>query len=148
MNTTNMSDKKPGVSDYLKAGLLAGAIAATVNILIYLALVLFGGPDWVTVIIVSILIASVLPNFLASLAYYGLSRLTKKWAYPLLVLGVLAFVLISILPHLGIGPAPSSALSLLPEGFDLVTVPLHIVFGLSAILIVPKLISKISSPMQ
>jgi hypothetical protein len=31
-------------------------------------------------------------------------------------------------------------LAALPEGFELVTVPLHIVFGLTAVLIMPRLI--------
>ena len=131
------------ISLFLKAGGLAGLIAAGLNILIYIGLVLFGGHQWEFLIVISILIASLLPNLLAGLAYFGVYRL-DKWAVPILTIGVTAFVLISILPHFGIGPAPSPALSMLPAGFDRITVPLHIVFGLSAILIMPRLVVKMS----
>lgn len=126
---------------FLRAGIIAGVAAAGINILIYLSLVFFGGHNWTWMIVLSILFASLLPNLLAALAYFVLSRLTK-FAFPLLVAGVVGFVLVSILPHLGIGPAPSPALSQLPAGFDLITVPLHIIFGLSAILIMPRLATK------
>ncbi len=125
----------------LHAALMAGAAAAIVNILIYLIMIAVGGHDWSVMIMVSILMASLLPNLIAAVAYYGLSRLTDK-ARPILTIGVAAFVLISILPHLGIGPAPSPALAALPEGFDLLTVPLHIVFGLTAVTVMPWLASK------
>jgi hypothetical protein len=130
-----------GIQRYLKAGLIAGLAAAIVNIIIYSGLVGLGGHDWVIVVAVSILAASLLPNLLAALVYVVLSRLTQ-YARPLLTIAVTAFVLVSILPHLGIGPAPSPALAALPERFDLVTVPLHIVFGLTAVFIMPWLVKK------
>ena len=124
-----------------RAGLAAGAAAAVVNIIIYLIMIGVGGHEWSVMIMGSILIASLLPNLIAALAYYGLARLTAK-ARLLLTIGVAAFVLISILPHLGIGPAPSPALAALPEGFDLLTVPLHLVFGATAVFIMPWLAAR------
>ena len=122
----------------LRAGFLSGLVASSINLLIYCFLILKGGHALDSTIILSIFVASLLPNLLAAFAYLGLSNLTTR-ALLLTRTGVVVFVLTSILPHLGIGPAPSPALSLLPEGFDLITVPLHIVFGLTAIVIMPKL---------
>ena len=134
---------KPSLSliNFLKAGTYAGLAAAILNILIYLTIIFIGGYEWNAIIVISILVASLLPNLLAALAYLALSYFTDK-ARPLLTMAVVVFVLISILPHLGIGPAPSPALSLLPEGFDIVTVPLHIVFGLTAIFVMPRLVAR------
>jgi hypothetical protein len=125
----------------LTAGLVAGLAAGVLNIVIYLVMIAFGGHDWSFLIVGSILIASLLPNLLAALAFFVLARLTK-FARPIMTLGVVAFVLISVLPHLGIGPAPSPALAALPEGFDLLTVPLHLVFSLTAILLMPWLVKR------
>ena len=136
-----------GILDFLKAGLYAGLVAAALNILIYLVITMLGGYAWALVIVISILVASLLPNLLAALAYFGLSYVTDK-ARLLLTVGVIVFVLISVLPHLGVGPAPSPALSMLPEGFDIITVPLHIVFGLTAIFVMPRLLTRTSSPLE
>jgi hypothetical protein len=126
---------------YLKAGLVAGLVAAVLNVVIYSVLVVVGGHSWAGIVAGSILAASLLPNLLAAVLYFGLSRLTRQ-ARLFLTIGVTAFVLVSILPHLGVGPAPSPALAALPEGFALVTVPLHIVFGLTAVLIMPRLVGN------
>jgi hypothetical protein len=136
----NEKNSRP-IHTYLKAGLLAGGAAALLNILIYLVIMRAGGHGFSGLIIGSILVASLLPNLLAALAYLVLSRLTR-FSRPVLTLGITAFVLISILPHLGIGPAPSPALAALPDGFDLITIPLHIVFGLTAVFIMPWLVDK------
>jgi hypothetical protein len=127
--------------NYWQAGLLAGVVAAILNVVLYLIMIGMGGHDWALVIVGSILVASLLPNLIAALAYYGLGRLTRR-PRPLLTIAVGVFVLISVLPHLGIGPAPSPALEALPEGFDLLTIPLHIVFGLTAVFIMPWLVAK------
>jgi len=126
---------------YMKAGLLAGLVAAVLNNLLYIIIINIVGKTWVLAVAVSILVASLIPNLLAALLYFGLSRLTHR-ARHILTIAVGIFVLISILPHLGIGPAPSSALEVLPEGFELVTIPLHIVFGLTAITLIPWLAAK------
>jgi hypothetical protein len=134
---------KPIVSGqkYWKAGLIAGLVAAFLNIFIYLIMITIGGHYWDLMTAGSILVASLLPNLLAALFYFVLSYLTRR-ARTLLTIVVIMFVVISVLPHLGIGPAPSPALSALPEGFVLLTVPLHIVFGLAAIFIMPWLVAK------
>ncbi len=126
---------------YVTAGLLAGLAAALLNIVIYLVVAGAGGHGLELVVVGSILVASLLPNLLAALLYFILSRLTRH-ARPLLTLAVAAFVVVSVLPHLGIGPAPSPALAALPAGFDLVTIPLHLVFGLTAILVMPRLVDR------
>lgn len=126
---------------FLKAGLIAGLVSAVLNNIIYLIMIAVGDHRWMPVIAVSILVASFLPSLLASIAYFLLSRFTQR-AWLIMTMGIVAFVLISILPHLGVGPAPSPALAALPEGFDLVTVPLHIVFGLAAIFLMPWLVAR------
>ncbi len=135
---------KLDVSHYLKAGLMAGVAAALINVVIYLIVIAIGGHQWAVPVVGSILVASFLPNLIAALGYFGLSRFTNK-ARLILTVAVLLFVLISLLPHLGIGPAPSPALDALPEGFDLVTIPLHLVFGLTAVTLMPWLVRDRSS---
>lgn len=130
---------------FLVGGLLAGLAAVILNILIYLIAITVGGHRWDLVTVGSILLASLLPNLLAAVAFYALARLTH-WARLLLTIGVGLFVLVSVLPHLGVGPAPSPALAALPEGFDLVTVPLHFAFGLTAILLMPWLVERRQTP--
>lgn len=101
----------------LLTGLYAGFVAASLNILIYLTIIWIGGYDSEMVVFLSILVASLLPNLLAAVAYYSLLRITTK-ARSLFTIGVGIFLLVSILPHVGVGPPPSPALSLLPENFD------------------------------
>ena len=125
-----------GIWRYIAAGLLAGAAAVLLNNIIYLIMTALGGFAWDLLTAGSIVAASLLPNLLAALAFFALTRFTDR-ARLILTLGVLVFVLVSVAPHLGIGPPPSPALAALPDGFDLVTIPLHIVFGLTAILIIP-----------
>ena len=139
-NTSTIS-RFSEILTYLKAGLLAGIVAAIINNIIYAVMITVGGFAWIPLIAVSILVASFLPNLIASVAYFILSLFSKQ-AYLLLAVGIIIFVLISVLPHLGIGPAPSPALAALPEGFDLVTVPLHVVFGFTAILLMPWLAKR------
>lgn len=138
---SNVSTNPSTLTSYLKAGVIAGIVSAVLNNIIYLIMITVGGYEWVFMIAVSILVASFLPNILASIALWGLSKITHL-ARPILTIGIVVFVLISVLPHLGIGPAPSPALAALPEGFDLVTVPLHLVFGLTAIVLIPWLVAK------
>ncbi len=130
-----------GLLRYLAAGILAGLASAVLNNIIYLFVINLGGHDWVPVVAISILAASFLPNLAAAVAYFILAMITQR-ARALLTIGITAFVLISILPHLGIGPAPSPALAALPEGFDLVTVPLHIVFGVTAVTLMPWYVNR------
>ncbi len=101
----------------LSIGLYAGFVAASLNILIYLTIIWIGGYDSEMVVFLSILVASLLPNLLAAVAYYSLLRITTK-ARSLFTIGVGIFLLVSILPQVGVGPPPSPALSLLPENFD------------------------------
>jgi hypothetical protein len=130
-----------GIGRHLAAGLLAGTAALILNNIIYLIMTAIGGFDWDLLTAASIVLASLLPNLIAALAFFGLTRFTQR-ARLLLTVGVIAFVLVSVLPHLGIGPPPSPALEALPDGFDLVTIPLHIVFGLTAIVIIPWFVER------
>lgn len=129
------------LSAYLRAGMLAGIGAALLNVVIYTIMVFASEYDMEPVVAGSIVAASLLPNLLAAVVYFFLRRFISP-ARLVLTAGILIFVLVSILPHLGIGPAPSPALSVLPEGFDLFTVPLHLVFGLSGIFLMPWLIER------
>ena len=137
---SNMKDNGT-FSLYLKAGLAAGSAAALVNILIYLLLTAFGGHHWSILILGSVFVASFVPNLLAAAIYAILSRLVRP-ARTVLSVGIALFVLVSILPHLGIGPAPSGALAALPDGFDLLTIPLHLVFGLTALFLMPWIVAR------
>jgi hypothetical protein len=130
-----------GIGRHLAAGLLAGTAAFILNNIIYLIMTAIGGFDWDLLTAASIVLASLLPNLIAALVFFGLTRFTKR-ARLLLTVGVIVFVLVSVLPHLGIGPPPSPALEALPDGFDLVTIPLHIVFGLTAIVIIPWFVER------
>jgi len=142
MSAAHSTTQTPQFIRYLKAGLLAGIASAIVNNILYALLVVLGGHTWQPVVAVSVLVASFLPSLLASVVYFVLKRVIPTYARIILTVAVVAFVLISILPHLGIGAAPSEALSLLPAGFDIVTVPLHIVFGLAATVLMPWLAAR------
>ena len=133
--------KDYGLSRYLTAGLLTGLIAGVINIITYLILIGLGGFAWDLLTVASIAVASLVPSLLGALVLFGLSRFLKKpriW----FSLVVVVLVMVSVLPHLGIGPPPSPALAALPEGFDLMTIPLHFTAGLLAIFILPWLVTR------
>ncbi len=100
----HQSIQAAGIWRYLGAGLLAGAAAVLLNNIIYLIMTALGGFPWDLLTAGSILVASLLPNLLAALAFFALARFTGR-ARLFLTLGVLVFVLVSVAPHLGIGPA-------------------------------------------
>ncbi|HSH03646.1 MAG TPA: hypothetical protein VLL52_14090 [Anaerolineae bacterium] len=128
---------------YLQAGLLAASAAALLNLTIYLTMMLTTNNPIDPLTLGSILIASFLPNLIATLALFTLTRwLPIPHARPLYTLGITLLVLSSILPHLGIGPAPSPALAALPPGFNLMTIPLHLIGGLFAIFVIPYLLNR------
>ena len=133
------SQKPAAIRHFLRAGLIAGFVAAIINIAIYSIMMAANGMATELIVFGSILVASFLPNLLSALLYALLMRNVPR-PRVFLTSAVIIFVFISILPHLGIGPAPTSALTALPEGFDVLTVPLHIVFGMTAVTILPALV--------
>lgn len=97
MTESSLNDftrKNVGILKYLNSGLIAGLISAVLNNVLYIALIVAGGYDWVLVVAVSVLVASLLPNILASIAYFLLTQLTQK-AWRILAIGVVVFVLFS-----------------------------------------------------
>lgn len=130
-----------GLSRYVKAGLLAAGVSAIINVITYLIMINAGGYGWELMIVASVMVASLIPSLLGAAALFGLTRFTD-YARSIYSLGVIALILVSVLPHLGIGPAPSPALAALPEGFDLMTIPLHVTAGLVAIFVIPWLVVR------
>ena len=127
--------------NYVRAGLLASVVAAIANVITYLIMIVVGGHSWEMMVVVSVMAASLIPSLLGATVLYGLSRFTD-WAWPIYSAAIVVLILVSVLPHLGIGPAPSPALGALPEGFDLMTIPLHITAGLVAIFLIPWLVTQ------
>lgn len=130
-----------GIGRYVRAGLLASVVAAIVNVITYLIMINVGGHSWEMMVVVSVMAASLIPSLLGAAVLFGLTRFTD-WAWPLYSVAIVVLILVSVLPHLGIGPAPSPALGALPEGFDLMTIPLHITAGLVAIFLIPWLATR------
>ena len=67
-----------GMGRYLAASLVAGAAAAILNNLIYLIMIAFVDSEWDLLTVVSITIASLLPNLLAGLLFWFLARFTTR----------------------------------------------------------------------
>ncbi len=125
----------------MKAGLLASVVAAVINVITYLIMINLGGYGWEMMIVASVMVASLIPSLLGAAALFGLTRFTD-WAWPVYSVAIVVLILTSVLPHLGIGPAPSPALAALPENFDLMTIPLHVTAGLVAIFVIPWLVVR------
>jgi hypothetical protein len=136
-----MKINKSPFSRYLIAGLQTGLAAVGINVVIYLIMIAVGGHSFSVLIIGSIIVASFLPCLLGAVALFLLDRFVPR-ARLIFTLGVIIVIGASVLPHLGIGPPPSPALGALPEGFDLLTIPLHLVAGLLIVFLLPRRLTQ------
>ena len=133
--------RSAGLGTYVKAGLVASVVAAVINVITYLIMINLGGYNWEMMVVVSVMAASLIPSLLGAAVLFRLTRFTD-WAWPVYSVAIVVLILTSVLPHLGIGPAPSPALAALPENFDLMTIPLHVTAGLVAIFLIPWLVAR------
>jgi hypothetical protein len=78
--------------------------------------------------------ASVVPTIIGALCYFGLSRFTSKAKLIFTIAGI-AFMLFSFLGPLS-PELPDGTPT--PEGFAGLTLPMHIIAGLVAVIFIPK----------
>jgi hypothetical protein len=94
---------------YLKAGLLAGLVAALINVLLFFIFRQAGLitdtillPNNEPMSVVPIIMFSIIPSFLASLVYYLLDRFTKRGYRYFTILAILLLILSFGNPFFGI----------------------------------------------
>jgi len=127
--------EKPELGRFFMAGLAAGSASALVNSIYFVAFRGMTGFHGDHPSFGSIVAASVLPTLLGALGCYALARLTPR--------APLVFAIVTALITLGsfegaLHPALPDG-SLKPAGFDLLVMPMHVVVGLTAALLVPVL---------
>jgi hypothetical protein len=137
MNT--LAHTKHGIKTFLTGALISGIIGAILNnvyALFYSSATGFSLPEVINV--VSITMASILPVLVGGLLYFGLSRFTPKATLIFIMAGIL-FTLVSLAgpmqPQLADG-TPT------PEGFAGLTIPMHIISGAVALLVLPRYVTK------
>lgn len=122
------------ISQTLKAGLYSGLIAAVINNLYGFIYKTVTGIQAAIINPVSISLSSILPLVIAGLVFYFLASKLKNGATVFsiasIVLGVLSLYS-SFQPVLPDGSA-------VPQGFALLTAPMHIVAALCAAIGIPK----------
>jgi hypothetical protein len=127
--------EKPEIGRFLSAGAATGLLSALLNsayFLVFRAATGFAGVDPT---LGSIVAASLFPTLLGALGCYALARLTPR--------APLFFAIVTALITLGsfegaLHPTLADG-SLKPAGFDLLVMPMHVVVGSLAALLVPSL---------
>jgi hypothetical protein len=120
---------------FLSAGIIAGGGAALFNNLynsVYTSVTMFSIPEIINPI--SILFASVIPLVVAAIVFFGLTKYSSK-AYLIFAVGTALFSLLSIIGPLGT-QLPDGRL--IPAGFAALTIPMHFIAGLCAVVIIPQ----------
>jgi len=131
--------EKPKFLRFLLGGLIAGLISAALNNIYSVAhagLTDFSIPD--VIHFGSITGASIVPTTIGALCYFGLSRFTSK-ATLIFIIVASVFTLLSCFgPLQGELPDGSPA----PDGWIGLTLPMHIIAGLVAVLFIPKYVYR------
>jgi len=140
MSTTGSSTPpKPPITRFVLGGLIAGIAAAVVNNIyhmIYSSATGISIPQYVNV--GSVTGGSVILLLVASIAYFVLSRFTAK-AKLIFVAGTLILTVVSFAAPLG-STLPDGTPT--PEGFAGITLPMHIIAGLAAVVLIPRFADK------
>lgn len=118
---------------------MAGVISAVLNNIYSMIYTSVTSIDVSEIInFVSVTGASIVPTIVGTLCYFGLSRVTKKATLIYVIAGSLLAVG-SCAGAFGDTLADGTAT---PEGFTALTVPMHLIAGLTAILIVPWWVNR------
>lgn len=128
-----METNKPSFLQALKGGLISGVIAAVLNSIWNIVAQQFGSvapPNFA----MAVIMASIIPLMVGAIVYFLLVKFTAKGAIIFLVVGII-FTLASMGgPFQTQMPDGSPA----PQGFPLLTVPMHIIAGAVALWGIPK----------
>jgi len=127
--------EKPKFTRFLIGGLIAGIISAVLNNLysvVYTLIIGHGASEIIN--IGSITGASILPTIVGALLYFGLSKFTTKATLIFIIAGII-LAIISCAGAFGNELADGTPT---PEGFVGLTVPMHLIAGLVAVLFIPK----------
>ena len=126
----------PRIGRYLLGGLVAGIAAAVVNVGWYFVMKAAAGYDHpLHPTAGSAVVSSLVPCVLGSLFYYLLARFTAK-ATLIYSVVVAAIILASFIPAFFVRTLPEGDPK--PANFDLVVIPMHVMVGLAAVLITPR----------
>ena len=126
----------PTLVAFLRGGAIAGTASAAVNGLYFAAYRIITGIQVTATSFGSIAVSSLLPTLLGALGYFALSRFSSRATVlfvavtTLITVGSFAGVLQDSLP----GGAPK------PPGFDALVMPMHVVVGAMAALLLPRLV--------
>ncbi|MEE2743810.1 MAG: DUF6069 family protein [Bdellovibrionota bacterium] len=129
-----MEGKEPKVGKFLLGGLLAGFLGALVNNIysfLYTSITGFSIPKVIHV--GSITSASILLVVISSLFYFLLEKFTSKARLIYIIVGVI-FLILSFLGPLS-SHLPDGTPT--PEGFAGLALPMHIISGLLAFILIP-----------
>jgi Family of unknown function (DUF6069) len=128
-----METQKPTITQALKGGLIAGAIAAPANVawnFIAQSLGSVAPPNF----LMGVILSSILPLLIGSILYFLLVKFTANGKMIFLVVSGL-FILVSLYgPMQPVMPDGTAT----PEGFALLTIPMHLIAGGVAMWGIPK----------
>ena len=140
MNETKNGQQKPLISRFLLGGLIAGVAAAILNNIWLLVYPLTTGNEVPEIInIGSVTTSSILGLLVGGFVYFLLHRLTKKGTFIFISAGVV-FTFLSIMGPINMTELPDGNAA--PEGFTLLTIPMHLIAGLASVIITPKWVNR------
>lgn len=126
----------PTILQSLKAGLIASAAIAAVNLVyhfVYVAITGIALPP--TIGPVQVIMSSFMPTLLASLGWFGLGKFFPSKAQTIFVVVVMALALLSIAGSFS-DPLPDGSPA--PAGFAVWSAPMHVVAGVFTAWLVPR----------
>ncbi len=131
-----MANTSPTFVKALVAGLIAGGVAAVANLVYFFVYKTAAGMESTGMIEpASTIVSSLIPVVLASLGWFGLTRLIPKQANLIFIVVVAALALLSLG---GSFQASMPDGSPAPAGFAGLSAPMHIIASLAAILLIPR----------
>jgi hypothetical protein len=133
--SSNSSPGPIGLRCGVSAGAAAGLLSALINGAYFAAHLIFSGSSFAEPSWLSVTLSSFFPSVLGGAGYALLSRFTRR-ARPLFVAITSAIVILSF-ESVFRDTLPDGSVK--PPGFDLLVMPMHVVVGLVAILLVPRL---------
>lgn len=117
---------------YLTAGLQTGLATAVIANLVALVVGQLAQVSFAEITLLSVTLASIIPNLIGGALYYGLTRWTARPALIYSIIVAAAAVLDSVMAEVA-PPAP---------GFGVMAHPLHLAVALTAILLMPRLVRR------
>ena len=140
MKETKNGQQKPLIGRSLLGGLIAGVAASILNNIWLLVYPLITGNEVPEIInIGSVTTSSILGLLVGGFVYFVLHRLTKKGTFIFITAGVV-FTFLSLMGPINMTELPDGNSA--PEGFALLTIPMHLIAGLASVIITPKWVNR------